>query len=92
MHSNWQNLGTNLPAGYDENGQRETWGLSSRYNSKIATWEKANEAELTELENAVIKAMKFPEHVYDSEFCNRFEELKSKFPKQYIYFGKKHWK
>jgi hypothetical protein len=82
----------NLPAGYDENGNRETWGLSSRYNSKIAAWEKANEAEITELENAVIKAMKFPEHVYDSEFCKRFEELKSKFPKQYIYFGKKHWK
>ena len=92
MCSNWFNIGTNIPAGYDENGQRETWGLSSRYNSKIAAWEKANEAELTELENAVIKANKFPEHVFDIEFCNRLEFLKSKFPKQYIYFGKKHWK
>ena len=92
MRSNWFNIGTNIPAGYDESGQRDTWGLSSRYNQKIAAWEKANEAEITELENAVIKAMKFPEHVYDSEFCNRFEELKSKFPKQYIFFGKKHWK
>jgi hypothetical protein len=92
MHSNWQNIHNNLPAGYDESGQRETWGLSSRYNSKIAAWGKANELELTELENAILKANKFPEHVYDSEFRNRLEYLKSKFPKQYIYFGKKHWK
>jgi hypothetical protein len=92
MQTNWENLNNNLPAGYDENGNRETWGLSLRYNSKIAAWEKANEAELSELENAVIKSMKFPEHVYDSEFCNRLEYLKSKFPKQYNFFGKKHWK
>jgi hypothetical protein len=92
MRTNFLNIGNNLPAGYDENGQRETWGLSSRYNSKIAAWEKANEAELNELENAVIKSMKFPEHVFDSEFCNRLKYLKSKFPKQYNFFGKKHWK
>ncbi len=92
MHSNWQNIGNNLPAGYDDSGELPSIGLPSKYNMRIAKWEKANEAELTELENAVIKAMKFPEHVYNSEFCNRFEELKSKFPKQYIYFGKKHWK
>jgi hypothetical protein len=93
MYNNYQNLGNNLPAGYDDNGERlDNIGLSGRYHRNIQKWEKANEAELTELENAVIKAMKFPEHVFDSEFCNRFEELKSKFPKQYIYFGKKHWK
>jgi hypothetical protein len=92
MHSNWQNLGTNLPAGYDESGQRETWGLSSRYNSKIAAWEKANELELNELENAILKANKFPDIAYDLEFNKRLDELKAKFPKQYNYFGKKHWK
>jgi hypothetical protein len=92
MHSNWQNIGNNLPAGYDENGNRETWGLSSRYHRNIQKWEKANEAELTELENAVKIYYRHPDHVYDAEFCKRFEELKAKFPKQYNYFGKKHWK
>jgi hypothetical protein len=92
MQTNFFNIGNNIPAGYDENGNRETWVLSSRYNSKISAWEKANEAELNELENAILKAMKFPEHVFDIEFCSRLEYLKSKFPKQYNYFGKKHWK
>jgi hypothetical protein len=91
MYNNWQNLDNNLPAGYDDSGKLPSIGLPSKYNMRIAKWEKANETEITELENAVIKAMKFPEHVYDNEFCNRFEELKSKFPKQYIYFGKKHF-
>ena len=92
MHSNFLNIGNNLPAGYDESGQRETWGLPSRYNSKIAAWEKANEAELRELENAILKANKFPDHEQDKEFCSRLEYLKRKFPKQYDYFGKKYWK
>ncbi len=92
MHSNWFNIGTNIPAGYDESGQRETWGLPSRYNQKIAKWEKANEAELSELENAILKANKFPDHEQDKEFCSRLEYLKNKFPKQYNYFGKKYWK
>lgn len=92
MHSNWQNLNNNLPPGHDENGQRETWGLSSRFNAKIAAWEKANEAELSELENMTIRAMKYPETAFDVEFNKRLEELKAKFPKQYIYFGNKYWK
>lgn len=92
MHTNWYNIGNNLPAGYNDSGQRETWGLSSRYNSKIAAWEKANESELSELENAMLKANKFPDHEQDKEFCNRLEYLKNKFPKQYIYFAKKNWK
>lgn len=92
MHSNWQNLHNNLPAGYDENGQRETWGLSSRYNQKIAKWEKANEAELSELENLTIREMKYPDSAFDVEFNKRLDELKAKFPKQYNYFGKKYWK
>jgi len=91
MHSNWQNIHSNLPAGYDESGNRETWGLSSRYNQKIASWEKANEAELTELENAVKIYYRHPDHVYDAEFCKRFEELKAKFPAQAIYLLKKHF-
>ena len=85
MHSNWENIGNNLPAGYDENGQRETWGLSSRYNSKIAKWEKDNEAELSELENLTIRKMKYPDLAYDVEFNKRLDELKAKFPKQYNY-------
>jgi hypothetical protein len=92
MHTNFLNIGNNLPAGYDESGQRETWGLPSRYNQKIAKWEKANEAELSELENAILKANKFPDHEQDKEFCNRLEYLKNKFPKQYNYYGKKYWK
>jgi len=92
MHTNFFNIGNNLPAGYDESGQRETWGLSSRYNSKIAAWEKANEAELIELENAMLKANKFPDIAYDLEFNKRLDALKDKFPKQYNHFGKKLWK
>ena len=92
MHSNWFNIGTNIPAGYDENGQRETWGLSSRYNQKIARWEKANEAELSELKELVIRYYKYPDLAYDVEFNKRLDELKAKFPKQYNYFGKKYWK
>jgi hypothetical protein len=92
MQTNFFNIGNNLPAGHDENGQRETWGLSSRYNQKIEAWEKANAAELNELENAILKANKFPDHEQDKDFCARLEFLKNKFPKQYNYFGKKHWK
>lgn len=92
MHNNWENIGNNLPAGYDENGQRETWGLPSRYNQKIAKWEKANEAELSELENLTIREMKYPDSAFDVEFNKRLDELKAKFPKQYNYFGKKYWK
>ena len=89
MHSNWFNIGTNIPAGYDENGQRETWGLPSRYNQKIAKWEKDNEAELSELKELVIRYYKYPDLAYDVDFNNRLAELKAKFPKQYIHFGKK---
>jgi len=93
MQSNFINIGNNLPAGYADNGKRlDNIGLSCRYHRNIQKWEKQNETELTELENAVIKANKFPEHVFDSDFCNRLDYLKSKFPKQYNYFGKKHWK
>jgi hypothetical protein len=92
MRSNFLNIGNNLPAGYDESGNRETWGLPSRYNSKIAAWEKANEAELSELENLTIREMKYPDSAFDVEFNKRLEFLKSKFPKQYNYFGKKYWK
>lgn len=92
MHSNWFNIGTNIPAGYDENGQRETWGLSSRYNQKIAKWEKNNEAELSELENMVIKESKYPDTAFDIDFNKRLDQLKAKFPKQYDYYGRKYWK
>lgn len=92
MHSNFLNIGNNLPAGYDESGQRETWGLPSRYNSKIAAWEKANEAELSELENMTIREMKYPDSALDVEFNKRLNELNAKFPKQYIHYGKKWWK
>ena len=92
MRSNWFNIGTNIPAGYDENGQREAWGLSSRYNQKIAKWEKTNEAELSELQELVAKYYKYPDLAYDLEFNNRLDELKAKFPKQYDYFGKKYFK
>lgn len=93
MHSNYFNIGNNLPAGYGDNGERlDNIGLSGRYHRHIHKWEKENEAELSELENAVIKHYKYPEHVFDETFCKRLEELKSKFPKQYNYFAKKHWK
>jgi hypothetical protein len=91
MHSNWQNIGNNLPAGYDDSGELPSIGLPSKYNMRIAKWEKANEAELTELENAVKIYYRHPDHVYDAEFCKRFEELKAKFPAQAIYLLKKHF-
>jgi len=91
MHSNWQNIGNNLPAGYDYSGELPSIGLPSKYNMRIAKWEKANEAELTELENAVKIYYRHPDHVYDAEFCKRFEELKAKFPAQAIYLLKKHF-
>jgi hypothetical protein len=91
MHSNWQNIGNNLPAGYDDSGKLPSIGLPSKYNMRIAKWEKANEAELTELENAVKIYYRHPDHVYDAEFCKRFEELKTKFPAQAIYLLKKHF-
>jgi hypothetical protein len=92
MYNNWQNLGNNLPAGYSDNGERlDNIGLSGRYHRNIQKWEKANEAELTELENAVKIYYRHPDHVFDAEFCKRFEELKTKFPAQAIYFLKKHF-
>jgi hypothetical protein len=92
MHNNWFNIGNNLPAGYSDNGQRlDDIGLSGRYHRNIQKWEKANEKELTELENAVKIYYRHPDHVYDAEFCKRFEELKTKFPAQSNYLLKKHF-
>lgn len=93
MHSNWENIGNNLPAGFNDMGEPYySFGLSSRYNQKIAKWEKTNEAELSELQELVAKYYKYPDLAYDLEFNNRLDELKAKFPKQYEYFGKKYFK
>jgi hypothetical protein len=92
MHSNWQNLGTNLPAGYSDNGERlDNIGLSGRYHRNIQKWEKDNEAELQELENAIKIYYRHPDHVYDAEFCKRLETLKLKFPAQANHLLKKHF-
>ena len=93
MHSNWENIGNNLPPGFNDMGEPYySFGLSSRYNQRIKKWEDENKSELEELETAVIKYYKYPENIYDEVFQKRFEELKTKFPAQYKFFAKKHWK
>ncbi len=92
MHSNYLNTGNNLPAGYDDSGELPSFGLKSKYNMRIAQWEKDNKAELTELENAVIAYYKHPECVYDNAFMSRLEYLKTKFPSQFTYYSKQQWK
>jgi hypothetical protein len=92
MHSNWFQIGTNIPAGYADNGERlDNIGLSGRYHRNIQKWEKDNESELQELENAIKIYYRHPDHVFDAEFCKRFEELKAKFPVQSKYLLKKHF-
>ena len=93
MHSNWFNIGSNIPAGFNDMGEPYySFGLSGRYNQQIKKWEDENKAELEELENMVLKEMKYPDSAFDEDFQDRLEELKKKFPKQYDYFGKKYWK
>jgi hypothetical protein len=83
MHSNWQNTGNNLPAGYADNGERlDNIGLSGRYHRNIHKWEQQHEAELSKLKQMIATASRHPDHVFDAEFCAELEAMKAKYPAQ----------
>jgi hypothetical protein len=89
MHSNWFQIGNNLPAGYADNGQRlDDIGLSGRYHRNIQNWEKANEVELSKLKQMIATASRHPDHVFDAEFCEALETIRLKFPVQAKRFEK----
>jgi len=92
MKVNWFNIGNNIPPGFDDKGELQCIGLSGKYHGNIADWEKANEAELQELKACILTSNKSIHYVFDKEFCNRFDKLKDKFPKHYIYISEKHFK
>jgi hypothetical protein len=91
MHSNWENIGNNLPPGFNDMGDPYgSFGHNGRYNQRIRRWEEENKEELEELKNMVLKELRSFDIELDEDFQDRLEELKKKFPKQYDYFRKKY--
>jgi len=78
--NNRENLGTNIPAGFDDNGELYSTRKSS-YNMKIDAWLQANKSELNELFCLKQEDISNPYTAYDEVHKARLKELSDKFPK-----------